>query len=71
MKMTNLLLAGVLSLATAQEAAGQNYMKEVEYSPEKTTFQLFAPKDAKAVTLRIYAEGQGGKPLNTVEMKFR
>ncbi len=70
MKMTNLLLAGVLSLATAQEVVGQNYMKEVEYSPEKTTFQLFAPKDAKAVTLRIYAEGQGGKPLNTVEMKY-
>lgn len=70
MKMTNLLLAGVLSLATAQEAAGQNYMKEVEYSPEKTTFQLFAPKDAKAVTLRIYAEGRGGKPLNTVTMKY-
>ena len=70
MKMTNLLLAGVLSLATAQEAAGQNYMKEVEYSPEKTTFQLFAPKDAKAVTLRIYAEGWGGKPLNTVTMKY-
>ena len=70
MKMTNLLLAGVLSLATAQEAAGQNYMKEVEYSPEKTTFQLFGPKDAKAVTLRIYAEGRGGKPLNTVTMKY-
>lgn len=70
MKMTNLLLAGVLSLLAAQEAVGQNYMKEVEYSPETTRFQLFAPNGAKAVTLRIYAEGQGGKPLSTVAMKL-
>ena len=47
-----------------------NFFDEVKYSPEKTTFRLFAPKDAKAVTLRIYADGQGGEPLKVVEMAF-
>ena len=92
MKITNLLLAGLLSLAAAQEAVAQgvaaktgvtsqasdgkispaalSFIDEVKYSPEKTTFRLFAPKDAKAVTLRIYADGQGGEPLKVVEMAF-
>ena len=47
-----------------------NFFDEVKYSPAKTTFRLFAPKDAKAVTLRIYAEGLGGEPLKTVKMDY-
>jgi len=39
------------------------------YTPEKTLFALFAPNDAKKVTLRIYEEGLGGKALKTVNMK--
>ena len=39
------------------------------YTPEKTLFALFAPNDAKKVTLRIYEEGLGGKALKTVSMK--
>ena len=70
MKMTDLLVAGVLSLLTVQESAGQNYMKEVEYSSQATRFQLFAPDSAKAVTLRVYAEGQGGSPIATVPMRL-
>ena len=92
MKMTNLLLAGVLSMAAAHEAVAQeaatntagksvvpmtkvlpatfDFVNEVEYSPEKTTFKLFAPKDAKSVTLSIYAEGQGGKPLQEMMMFY-
>lgn len=92
MKMANLLLAGVLSMAAAHEAVAQeaatntagksvvpmtkvlpatfDFVNEVEYSPEKTTFKLFAPKDAKSVTLSIYAEGQGGKPLQEMMMFY-
>lgn len=92
MKITNLLLAGFLSLLTAQEAVAQNvsandadnaqlavegqhalaldFNNEVAYSPQKTVFKLFAPKEAKAVTLRIYADGQGGQLLKTVNMAY-
>lgn len=92
MKITNLLLAGFLSLLTAQEAVAQNvsandtdnaqlavegqhalaldFNNEVAYSPQKTVFKLFTPKEAKAVTLRIYADGQGGQPLKTVKMAY-
>ena len=36
---------------------------EVTYTPQQTTFRLFAPADAKKVVVRIYKEGQGGKAL--------
>ena len=92
MKITNLLLAGFLSLAMAQEAVAQEaatrmvrkpktpvverpvslfrFADEVNYSPRQTTFKLFAPKDAESVTLSIYAEGQGGKPLQEMMMSY-
>ena len=92
MKITNLLLAGFLSLAMAQETVAQEaatrlarkpktpvvdrpvslfrFADEVNYSPKQTTFKLFAPKDAESVTLSIYAEGQGGKPLQEMMMSY-
>lgn len=42
--------------------------KEVDYTPEKTVFSLFAPNDAKKVTVRIYKEGLGGKAVKTIKM---
>ncbi len=42
---------------------------EVNYTPEKTTFTLFAPSDAKSVKVRLYSEGQGGKALKTIRLK--
>ena len=42
--------------------------KEVDYTPEKTVFSLFAPNDAKKVTVRIYKEGLGGKAIKTIKM---
>jgi len=42
--------------------------KEVDYTPEKTVFSLFAPNDAKKVTVRIYKEGLDGKAVKTVKM---
>ncbi|HIW43907.1 MAG TPA: type I pullulanase [Candidatus Prevotella stercoripullorum] len=46
------------------------FADEVNYSPKQTTFKLFAPKDAESVTLSIYAEGQGGKPLQEMMMSY-
>ena len=42
--------------------------KEVDYTPEKTVFSLFAPNDAKKVTVRIYKEGMNGKAIKTIKM---
>ncbi len=58
-----LLFTALMIPATAQT------VQEVNYSPEKTVFSLFAPNDAKKVTLRIYTEGMGGKAVKTVKMK--
>jgi len=44
-------------------------MNEVAYSPRETVFKLHAPANAKRVLVRIYAAGQGGKPLQTLRMK--
>jgi len=39
----------------------------VNWSPEKTVFKIWAPT-ASAVKLRIYASGDGGKPLQTFNL---
>ena len=54
------------TLATAQDFR----FDEMTYSPEKTTFKLFAPADAKNVKVRIYQEGLGGKTLKTIKMQY-
>ena len=41
---------------------------EVSYTPESTTFKLFAPDDAKKVILRLYQKGLGGKAQKTVKL---
>ena len=43
---------------------------EMTYSPEATTFRLFAPATAKKVVVRIYKDGIGGKALKTVKMTY-
>jgi pullulanase len=68
--MKKLLFAGLLSLFTAKVAVAQDFdFNEMEYTPHQTTFQLFAPPTAKSVKVRIYKDGQGGKPMKTVGMK--
>lgn len=69
MKIKNLLLTGFVSLLLSQEIMAQDFMNEVEYTPSETHFTLFADNKAPKVTLRIYAEGQGSEPLQTVTMK--
>ena len=44
---------------------------EVTYTPQQTTFKLFAPADAKKVTVRIYKDGQGGKAVKTIKMALK
>ena len=66
--MKQLIFAGILSLLFPKSVTAQTF-QEVNYTPEKTQFALFAPNDAKRVTLRIYEEGQGGKAVKTVKMK--
>ena len=48
-------------------AQGFNF-KEMDYTPEQTTFSLFAPGSAKKVVVRVYKDGMGGKALKTVKM---
>ena len=66
--MKKLIFAGLLSLLFPHKVVAQPF-QEVNYAPEKTVFSLFAPNDAKKVTLRIYQEGLGGKVLKTVKMQ--
>jgi pullulanase len=65
--MKKLIFAGLLSMLFPKTIAAQAF-KEVDYTPEKTVFSLFAPNDAKKVTVRIYKEGLGGKAVKTVKM---
>jgi pullulanase len=68
--MKKLLLAGLLTVLAAKPAMSQDFdFDEMTYTPEVTTFKLFAPAKAKGVKVRIYKDGQGGKPLKTVTMK--
>ena len=43
--------------------------KEVSYAPQETKFQLFAPNNAKQVTVRIYKDGLGGNAIKRVRMQ--
>ncbi len=43
--------------------------KEVSYAPLATKFQLFAPNNAKQVTVRIYKDDLGGKAIKRVKMQ--
>jgi len=61
------LFVTMTTLATAQDFR----FDEMTYSPEKTTFKLFAPAEAKNVKVRIYQEGLGGKVVKTVRMTWQ
>ena len=65
--MKRIILATIISTMLLSKAMAQTF-REMEYSPEQTTFSLFAPNDAKRVTLRIYKTGEGGKAIKTIKM---
>jgi len=61
----------LLAMLLSQQVTAQDFcFDEMNYSAEQTTFRLFAPADAKKVVVRIYKEGEGGRPLKTVQMKL-
>ena len=66
--MKKVVLFLLLAMMTTAIPAQSFDFQEVSYAPERTVFQLFAPADAKAVKVRIYREGLGGKALKTVKM---
>ena len=66
--MKKLIFAGLLSMLLPKQAVAQTF-KEVDYTPGQTKFVLFAPNNAKQVTVRIYKEGFGGKAIKTVKMQ--
>ena len=67
MKKLQLLLITLLMMATTVQAQDFKF-DEVTYTPQQTTFRLFAPANAKKVVVRIYKDGQGGKALKTIKM---
>ena len=68
MKMKKSILTTVIAMAAMTIHAQDFNFDEVAYSTEGTTFKLFAPSNAKKVTVRIYQEGQGGKAQKAVKM---
>lgn len=68
MKTQKTILTGLLA-AMLPAAAGAQTFKEADYTPEQTTFRLFAPDNAKTVKLRIYKAGHKGRPERTVKME--
>ena len=60
--MKKLLFAGLVSLLLPKTMAAQAF-QEVQYTPQQTQFSLFAPNDAKKVTVRIYNQGKDGKAV--------
>ena len=66
--MKKLIFAGLLSMLLPHQVVAQTF-KEVSYAPQETKFQLFAPNDAKKVTVRIYKDGLGGKAIKRVRMQ--
>ncbi len=67
--MKQLVVATMLTMAATAMQAQDFRFDEMVYTPEATTFQLFAPDDAKIVTVRIYQDGIGGKVVKTVKMQ--
>jgi len=63
------ILATLLSVLAPQAMTAQDFdFNEMTYTPQQTTFRLFAPATAKSVKLRIYKDGQSGRPVKTVAM---
>ena len=65
--MKKLIFAGLWALLFPPKVTAQPF-QEVNYSPQETQFTLFAPNDARKVTVRIYQEGLGGKAQKTIKM---
>ena len=70
MNKKTLLIALMTILSGPTISAQDFHFQEVNLGDTETTFQLFAPSDAKSVKLRLYDDGMGGKPIRTIKMKL-
>ncbi|MCQ2288318.1 MAG: type I pullulanase [Muribaculaceae bacterium] len=67
MKPIHMAIAAITALLAPAHAGAQQ--QTVNYSHDATTFQTITLSDAQAVKLRIYDNGQDGKPVKTVSLK--
>ena len=66
--MRKYFMALLLMMTTVTTQAQDFSFDEVSYTPESTTFKLFAPGDAKKVRLRLYQKGLEGKAQKTLNL---
>ena len=66
--MRKYFMALLLMMTTVTTQAQDFSFDEVSYTPESTTFKLFAPGDAKKVRLRLYQKGLEGKARKTLNL---
>ena len=59
-------LVVLLTTIILQTAQAQHFFDELIYQPHQSTFTLHAPQQP---ILRLYAAGEGGKPLQQFKMK--
>lgn len=66
-KSLNIVLSSLLiSTASAQAQS----LREAVYTPDGTAFSLFAPSNARRVTLRIYPSDEAKKPSRKIDMAY-
>ena len=59
----------MITMAATTIQAQDFRFDEVTYTPEATTFRLFAPDKARRVQLRLYKNGDSGKAMKTVRLQ--
>ena len=67
--MKKWIVMGLMTMLLPKTVAANDF-KEADYTPQQTTFKIFAPSKAKNVRVRIYKAGINGRALKTVKMKL-
>ena len=65
--MKKLLFLAIMTAMSSTISQAQDF-EEVRYSPEQTTFTVFAPDSAQTVILRLFDDGTGGWAYKTLPM---
>jgi len=64
------IILSLLTLSMAITTQAQDFrFDEMTYTPQQTTFRLFAPSTARNVVVRLYKDGLGGKAQKTIKMQ--
>ena len=67
--MKRLIIATILTMAATTIQAQDFNFDEVTYTPQATTFKLFAPSEARRVQLRLYKDSDSQKAMKTVKLQ--